>query len=244
MNEELDLNEMYNEIIEDALFQESIMQKIKKLGRNSKDALKISQMWEKSKKISKRKKWESDEVDDATFDKIQQEIKTVRNCTSYFVYKNSFDKLCKLCHIPSGQGVVIMDYELKKGVNNKNKVKITWADGRHKIQIPHGAILYHRSPDPNISELTPRFKGKAARGFLYDTPRVYLTIKAHMPKLAADIYKGDTYMYIADDNIKYAYVDPLLRSSMFGAVYVDTKTPIKVKKLTPELVEKIKKRYD
>ena len=193
MADQIDINDIYDDIMEDVLFQESLMSKIKELGKQTKDEIAITKIWERSKKYSKRKEWKSNTVDDETFSKIKQELDTCRNCKSYFIYKHSFDKVCKLCHIPSGQGVVIIGYELAKGPKDKNYVKIKWADGRYKITIPHGSILYHRSVDPNIPELKPVFRGKAARGFLYDTPRVYLTIKSNMPKLAADIYKGNTY---------------------------------------------------
>ena len=243
MTDDKDINEIYYDIMDDILLQESISQKVKEISRNIRDNVDIAKIWERSKKYSKRKSWESKTVDDITFEKIKEAIKTIRECTTYFVYKNYFDKLCKLCNIPTGQGVVIMGYELKKGQKDQNYVKISWADGRYKITIPHGSILYHRSTNPNIQELKPVFRGKSARGFLYDTPRVYLTIKRNMPKLAADIYKGNTYMYIVEEDIKTAYIDPLLRTFAFGAVYVDTKNPIKVKKLTPEILEKIKNRF-
>ena len=246
MNEMTDLQAIYEEMMDNILFQESLKSKIGEVGKNIKDNLNIAKIWEKSKQVSKRKTWESNEVDDETFKKIQQEATTLRAAKTYFVYKHSFDNFCKLCNIPIGSGVVIMNYSFEKGKEpNKNTVKVQWADGKHKMTIPHGSILYHRSTNANIKELIPVFKGKAARGFLYDTPRVYVTIKANMPKLAADIYKkdGQTYMYIVDEDIKSAYVDPLLRSYTFGAVYVETRNPIKVKKLTPDLAEKIKNRF-
>ena len=87
---------------------------------------------------------------------------------------------------------------------------------------------------PHLTELKPFFRGKSAKGFLYDKPRIYLTTKARMPKFAAD-YKANesVHQYMVDEPIKVddIYVDPLLANKLSGAIYIETLKPIKCKEV-------------
>ena len=97
------------------------------------------------------------------------------------------------------------------------------------MELPEGATLYHMSKVDGIKELIPVFRGKSAKGYMYDKPRIYFTVKKNMPKLMADYGAGEkTNMYVCKENIKYAFVDPLLWGHISGAVYVETNKPIKV----------------
>jgi hypothetical protein len=84
-----------------------------------------------------------------------------------------------------------------------------------------------------IKALEPTFRGKSERGYLYDKPRIYFTINKNLPKLAADYALTEKmYKYKCLENIKYVYVDPLIRNRLMGAVYIETDSPVPVKSLT------------
>lgn len=131
--------------------------------------------------------------------------------------------------IPTDQ-CIIQKYKLTKGDSpNKNHVYVKYTNTRQRIAIPNGCSLYHNSITNNIKELIPSFQGKSSKGYFYSSPRVYLTIRKDMPILCADIkVREKNFLYKVKENIRFAYVDPLITSYKYGAVYVDTKFPIPV----------------
>lgn len=158
---------------------------------------------------------------------------------SYDDYKKAFARFCYFCHIVP-RGVIFKTYDLKKGKDGKNSIFVEYSYNTKKIQLPDDVNLYHMSKVSGIKELLPFFKGKSAKGYLYDKPRIYFTIRRHMPKFLAD-YKINEKMhiYLCKEKIKQVFVDPLVWSNLQGAVYVESNKPIKVEELTASNADKI-----
>lgn len=135
------------------------------------------------------------------------------------------------------RGVIIRSYSIEKGKEkDRNTLSMEYAYNTKRITLDDSVKLYHMSKIDNITELKPCFRGKSERGYLYDKPRIYFTIRKNMTKLMAD-YKLNTkmYMYECKEKIRYAYVDPLLPSKILsGAIYVETTKPIRVEKINPK----------
>ena len=158
----------------------------------------------------------------------------MRETDDYSEYKKAFDAFCRFCHILP-RGVIIRTYDLRKGRPDKHSLYVEYAFNTKLIDLPEGTMLYHMSSVDGITELKPFFKGKSARGFLYDKPRIYFTIRKNMPKFLADYKMNEKlHMYVCKEPIKRAYVDPLVWSNIQGAVYVETNKPIKVEKVTSQ----------
>ena len=61
-----------------------------------------------------------------------------------------------------------------------------------------------------------------------------------MPKFLADYRKNEKlHMYIAKKEIRDVYVDPLVWANLYGAVYVETNTPIPVDQVSTSLLSKL-----
>lgn len=205
------------------LIEESVM---------SDDVKSVKKMWNNTAfRTIIPKRYSSKSVPDEQFFLIQNAFNGMKEATKWSDYKRHFDMVVKLCHIPPEQ-CIIRKYKLKKGKTDKNRVTIEYANARTKITIPSGCKLYHKSPVDGIRELVPQFKGRSAKGHLYSNHRLYFSIHKDMGKSHADIVKSDVaHTYEVIENIRVAYVDPLVPFHMTGAVYVDTTRPIKVKSL-------------
>lgn len=196
--------------------------------------------WKTSNQDHTIRKFKSNVLTDKEYDRANECIREMKETEDYATYKKAFDRFCYLCHIVP-RGVILKKYELKRGKTDHNSLYVEYAYNTKKINLPEGIVLYHMSNVDGITELKPCFKGKAVKGFLYDKPRVYFTIRKHMPKFLADYRKPGqkVHMYICKEPIKQAYVDPLVWSNLQGAVYVETNKPIKVEQLTESNFQKI-----
>ena len=198
----------------------------------SKDRKALKSMWNNMAiRTIIPKRWDSWSITDEQFYLIRDAFKGMREATDWKTYKPYFDTIVKTLHIPPEQ-CIIRKYRLKKGKTDKNYVSIEYANARTRITIPAGCKLYHKSPIKGLTELVPQFKGRSAKGHLYNNHRLYFSIHKDMGKSHADIVKSDTaHTYEVIENIKTAYIDPLVPFHMTGAVYIDTTKPIKVKSL-------------
>ena len=180
-------------------------------------------------------KFKSNTISDADYEMLKDLIMTMRECEGYEEYSKAFNRFCRYCHVLP-RGVIIRRYDLKRGKEDRNSLYVEYTYNTKKMTLPEGTILYHMSSVPDITELKPFFRGKSGRGYLYDKPRIYFTIRKNMPKFLAD-YRGKRrneklHMYICKEPIKNVYVDPLVWSSIQGAVYIETNKPVKVEELT------------
>jgi len=168
------------------------------------------------------------ELTDEEKKNVEEWIKGMKEAENYSEYKKNFDKFCKFCHILPN-GTIITKYDI-----NGNTLDVEYSYNMKKIKLPDDLALYHMSKVPNIKKLTPQFKGKAVKGYLYDKPRIYFTINKYMPKFLAD-YKINEKMhkYRCKDNIQDVYVDPLVWNQFQGAVYVTTNKEIPVEEVKP-----------
>lgn len=182
--------------------------------------------------------FKSNSITDEEYDRLQEYLKTMKSTEDYKEYKKAFDKLCNFCHVVP-RGVIIKSHELKKGEHDKNSFKMEYTYNTKKIALPIDSILYHISKVPGIKNLIPTFRGKSAKGYLYEKPRIYFTIRKHMPKVFADYKPGEkTHTYVCmKKDIRQVYVDPLVWNSLSGAVYIETNKPVPVEELDPANIE-------
>lgn len=180
--------------------------------------------------ILKKQKFKSSNVSDKEYALFTSLLKIMRDQNNdYAEYKKAFDKFCTLCHF-TPKGVVITKTELKRGEEDRNFVEVEYAFNTKKIKLPEGTKLYHISKVPGIKALEPQFRGKSERGYLYDKPRIYFTIRKNMPKFLADYKSSEKmYKYVASPNITEVYVDPLVSLKAQGAVYIETNKPIPIR---------------
>lgn len=222
----------------DRLVEESLRSKIGENVRGSIDKSQTRKNWNTKHGKRRLSVYEANKVTDKDFDIIADSIRSMKESTRYSEYKKHLNTLCKMCMIPF-DGLIIQRYSLRRGKKpNENYVLITYANTRQKITIPQGSSLYHSSTLDNLKELKPFFQGKAARGYMYSAPRIYLTIRKNMNPLMADLKPTQKRtLYKVKENIRTAYVDPLVPGFMDGAVYVETQFPIAIEKVVGKTVK-------
>lgn len=189
--------------------------------------------WTSNKGKYYTNEYHNKDVDDETFAEAKKCIVILQKSSNYAEYKKAFEKLANLL-LMNPKGLTIRKWRFATK-NGKNEIYIQYVNTRQKITIPNGTLLYHKSSVDGIKELNPSFRSKGNSGYLYDTPRVYLTMNKNMPKWWADYRNGeDVYVYVTKENIRSAYVDPLLPVFGIGAIYIETKLPVPVQKITPK----------
>lgn len=233
------MEETYTEGSElDEVFEEgSIIKDIGNVMRKHDDEKEIRRILDKQNGNSSYKFYISTKVTDEDFRTIRSYFQKLKDTKTYADYKKAFDGLCKFCFI-SPQNCVIDRHFLHKGKEDKNTVVIIYVNTRKEIILPAGTILYHRSPLSNLDKtgLQPQFRGRGGYSHFYCSPRIYLSTKI-VPSVVADQKASDTsHMYVVTENITRAFVDPmaakLFGASNTGAVYVESKYPLKCKKLS------------
>jgi hypothetical protein len=214
-----------NDIYNDELFilDESFLDK---------ETMDLIRNWKTANEIHSKKKFKSTSLSQEEYNTLKETFDIMLETEDYTVYKKAFDKLCRFCHIVP-RGVIITKHELKKGnSDNNSSLYLEYAENYKKIKLPEGTKLFHISKVEGIKELIPQYRGKSERGYLYDKPRVYLTIRKNMPKFLAD-YKLTEKMhkYEVTKDITDVYIDPLVYTNIQGAVYIETKNPIPVEEM-------------
>ena len=189
--------------------------------------------WRTQEDSNKRKVFKSSNVLEQDYQRLVDLHNTMRTCQGYNEYKKAFDEFCNYCHI-NPNGTILTAISIKSGkTEDTNSIEVEYSYNTRKVNLPQGAKLYHMSTLGGLTELKPFFRGKSAKGFLYDKPRIYLTIKSHMPKFAADYkHNEEVHLYEVTDQIPSdVYVDPLLPNKLASAVYVETTKPLKCKEV-------------
>lgn len=214
-------------LVNSELVTESVKGKVGQVVRKLKDRVDIEKTWNIS---STNKKYSEKNLSDEDYDTIAKAFAGMRKAETFPEYKKHYLSLCNVTGIPKDH-VVIVTYRLQRSKEN-NFVEIIYNVSPKKITIPSGSTLYHMSTCHTIDSLEPKFKGKSAKSYLYSSPRIYFTLKKNMNKFAADIkHDKKTTTYTPVEDIKYAYIDPLVPVYSMGAVFVETSFPIKVEKV-------------
>lgn len=189
--------------------------------------------WNAANQDSDKKTYNNKMVTDIEYERMKDCLDIIETSEDYDEYSKAFNRFCYFCHIVP-RGVILVKYELKKG--NKpdcNSLYVKYTYNTKRMTLPEGTALYHMSKVAGITELKPFFRGKAAKGYKYDKPRIYLTIRKNMPKIMADYKAGEKmHMYLVKEPIKNVFVDPMLWGYASGAVYIETNRPIKVEEIT------------
>lgn len=189
--------------------------------------------WRTQEDSTKRKVFKSTSVLEKDYQRLVELNNIMRTCSGYNEYKKAFDEFCNYCHI-NPNGTILTAITIRSGkTEDTNSIFVEYSYNTRKVTLPEGSKLYHMSSIANLTELKPFFRGKSAKGFLYDKPRIYLTIKSHMPKFAAD-YKHNEKVHVYEvigTLPSDIYVDPLLPNKLASAVYVETMKPLKCKEV-------------
>ena len=203
------------------------------------DELELIKNWKTSNEANRIKKFKSTTLSEEEYNQMKDCIERMRTEEKYQDYKKAFDEFCKFCHIVP-DGVIIKTYELTKNKSDdRYTLEVDYSENTKKITLPEDMELYHVSKVDGIKELIPQFRGKSAKGYLYDKPRVYLTIRKNMPKILADYKANETvYKYKVTKQIREVYVDPLVYTNIQGAVYVEGTTPIPVEQIKQDNILK------
>lgn len=193
--------------------------------------------WKTSNENHFIQKFKTSSMNDAEYEKVRQNFVEMKEAEDYDSYRKAFNRFCYFCHIVP-RGVILVKVNLQKGKDNKNLLYVEYSYNTKRIDLPQDTPLYHMSKVGGIQELMPVFRGKSAKGYLYDKPRVYFTIRKHFPKFLADYkFNEKMHLYICKENIKQAFVDPLVWVNISGAVYVESNKPIKVEEITKSNID-------
>lgn len=181
-------------------------------------------------------------LSDREIRKVRDVENTMRTAEKFPDYIKAYKAFEHMIGMPHATIIYSIKYE-KKAKNTVVKVK--YSSQEKHITVPNkGTPLYHKSP-AKFDELKPTFRGKqvgegvSRGGYLYDSPRVYLSITDKMPRIAADLKANTKYhLYKIRENLNDLIVDPAFNSANIGAVYVKTDLPIKVDEVTKSDIEK------
>lgn len=197
--------------------------------------------WKTGNEKHSTNKYVSNSLSDEEYEKLKKDVEIMKSTESYDEYKKALSRFCYFCNI-SPRGLILKKYDLKKGKGKgDNSIEVEYTNNSKKISLPSDTKLYHMSKVGGIKELIPVFRGKSEKGYMYDKPRVYFTIRKNMPKFLADYkFNQKMHLYLCKKNIDQVFVDPLVPNYLQGAVYVETKTPIPVEEVTESNLDKIK----
>lgn len=202
--------------------------------------------WKAANQDSDKKEYKNSMVTDIEYERMKDCLDIIENTEDYSEYSKAFNRFCYFCHIVP-RGVILIKYELKRSPKrDKNSLYVKYTYNTKRMELPEGTALYHMSKVGGITELKPFFRGKAAKGYKYDKPRIYLTIRKNMPKIMADYKAGEKmHMYLVKEPVKNVFVDPMLWGYTSGAVYVETNRPLKVEEITnKKKADEIKEKND
>lgn len=197
------------------------------------DLKELMKRWKTQDQNHSKKSFRNDSLSEEEYNQLFDLRNIMKKTENYSEYKKAFDKVCRFCHIVP-RGTIITKFEIHSGSKeNQNSVLVEYSYNTKKIQLPEGMKLYHISKVEGIKELIPQFRGKSAKGYFYDKPRIYFTIHKSMPKFLADYaFYEKMHKYECMEPIKNVYVDPLVwNGNLQGAVYVETNKPIKVEEM-------------
>ena len=196
------------------------------------DFLQSLRTWKTSNQAHSKKVFKSNVLTDEEYNKLDELIGIMKTEEDYSEYKKAFDKFCYFCHIVP-RGTILCKYELKKGKESgRHSIYVEYSENTKKIDIPQDLSLFHMTTVAGIKELLPFFRGKSQKGYLYDKPRIYLTVHQNMPRFLADYKSTDKlHKYKVKSSVKSAYVDPLVWANIQGAMYIETNKPLPVEEV-------------
>lgn len=203
------------------------------LEADNKDVAKLLKQWQTQDQSSIKKTFKNNSLTEEEYQMLMTTYHTMRSAEKYEEYKKAFDRFCSFCHIVP-KGTIITQVKIKSGSKpNTSSIFVEYAFNTKKIKLPDGMKLYHLSKVPDIKELIPVFRGKSAKGYMYDKPRIYFTIHKEMPKFLADYHWYEKmHKYECKANVSDIYVDPLVPlGRLQGALYVETTKPIPVEEM-------------
>lgn len=231
-----------NDIIlcDDELYDESVLGKLGEMTRKIKNDSVIKKTWNKANSkiihgVGKK------EMTPEEYQKFLDTWEKLSTTESYPVYKKLFNQICKDFGL-IGQDPVIARHRVKKDkATGMITVKLDYDSEKKRIVIPNGKTLIHKSPLKGFRNLKPSFRSKTRGKFLYPRKRVYFSIGKPMPDTKMGTEGEQSFQYTPSRPIKTAYIDPTWKNYSTGACYIDSESPIAVRPVNSNDVEKAKK---
>lgn len=186
------------------------------------------------------------DLSDKNIPRIKELLSMMAECDNdinrFGDYQKYRKELCALCKIP--YDAVINPGKLHdiKDMNQKHKILIL-PDNKKPIKLLSSQVIFHTSDNPNLTELNGRYIFRMKTGNNYfKSPRVYFAIGTAIlwnGKVYKDKYADAGVNLDGDQKKIYKYapvqkIQTVFRDQEFfegGACYVETTTPIKVKRI-------------
>lgn len=160
-------------------------------------------------------------------------LEKLRKTNDYNSYKKIFDEVVNLYNKDNVTALKFLDME------KYNKLVFLSYGKLKPMVLKKGSKLYHISSCSTIKALNPVFKCRDNITF-YSTPRIYFTDKImDVKKVLPNVEKPSIYEYEVTKDMT-AYRDSEYGSWYHHCLYVETKTPLKVKNITDEVMDSIK----
>ena len=160
-------------------------------------------------------------------------LEKLRKTNDYNSYKKIFDEVVNLYNKDNVTALKFLDME------KYNKLVFLSYGKLKPMVLKKGSKLYHISSCSTIKALNPVFKCRDNITF-YSTPRIYFTDKImDVKKVLPNVEKPSIYEYELTKDMT-AYRDSEYGSWYHHCLYVETKTPLKVKNITDEVMNSIK----
>lgn len=162
---------------------------------------------------------------------LTDKLDKMRKSTSYSSYKKIFDEICEENNKPNISALKLLD------LKNHDKLLFIGYNRLKPMKLKAGTKLYHYSNCSTIKALNPVYKCRDDITF-FSHPRVYFTDKLmNSKKVLLDLKNPSIYEYTVKTDM-IAYRDSEYGSWYHHCLYVETETPLKVKDITEEVMNK------
>lgn len=164
---------------------------------------------------------------------------------AYGQYKRAFKFISKFMGLPADK-IIIENLVFKHDTKDKEQkiVALMYSKGLAKVTIPKGVNLIHVSPADNITALNPTFRSKVKGRYMYPTKRCFFTVIHDIKPTQAGLEKTKTTRYTPTGTITNAYIDPTYSDFKDGSIYIETDSPISVKKFEKKMLDVFSKKED
>ena len=173
-------------------------------------------------------------------------IESNNDPSKYSEYYKAYSELCKMAGVGTNVVLVYGEPGKKNGMLPETKdgelAFLALKEDSKPMKLLSNTQLYHTSPDENLKELTGRYYHTSLNiRRLWSTPRMYFSIGNAMAKDGSNFNGSDPMAIYERSNPRSLYkyvpvnhIDTVHRDVEMGigsAVYVESKTPIKLRKI-------------
>ena len=211
-----------------------MLKKTEKIGASIRKALSYSNLKKNWKTLSDKfvkRKVKTIKLTNDEYDKLMEAFNACKKeDVRVNEYQANYKKVCDIIKIGKKDSVIEF-LELKKNPLGYF-CTFRYSEGNKiPIMLDNNSQLIHKSPLHNLSVLKPTFKSKLSGKYLTPTPRVYFTVSKVIDSTKMGTEGMKTYKYTPVEHIMKAYLDPVYSTFQDSAIYVETRFPIKVRRI-------------